>query len=565
MLTRLTRFQLTIFAIVTVICVGAISAFYLHLPAAVGIGSYNVSANFVAGGGLYQNANVTYRGVTIGRVESVGLSKDGVVADMRLNSGTPVPQNVTATVKSVSAVGEQYVDLVPPKDASATMLRDGSSISVDHTAIPQDIAQLLIQADSLVSSIGDSRIQDLLHETFTAFNGSGPELSRLIQSSRLLIDEANSNYGQTTKLIDQVGPFLDAQIRSGDDIKSLADGLARFTAEAAKADPQLRNVLQNVPGATEAANTTFDGIRPSFPMLAANLANFGRIGVIYRKSLEQSLVIFPALIAAALTVGGGLPADEGGKLDFKVDLGDPPPCSTGFIPPPLIRTPADTTLRDLPTDLYCKTAQDDPAVVRGARNYPCQEFPGKRAPTIQLCRDPRGYVPLGNNPWRGPPVPYGTPVENDRNITPPNKFPNIPPGADYDPGPPSVQLPPGVVPGPGPAPNAPFPLPVPPNDSGNPPPWPYYAPPDQIVPPYGRTPPDAPAPPGPPPGPLPAEVPPAPAPDAPQAKGPATTTYDSRTGVFADPAGGTGVFAGGANKVATAETWVDLMMDPRQA
>jgi phospholipid/cholesterol/gamma-HCH transport system substrate-binding protein len=565
MLTRLTRFQLTIFAIVTVICVGAISAFYLHLPAAVGIGSYNVSANFVAGGGLYQNANVTYRGVTIGRVESVGLSKDGVVADMRLNSGTPVPQNVTATVKSVSAVGEQYVDLVPPKDASATMLRDGSSISVDHTAIPQDIAQLLIQADSLVSSIGDSRIQDLLHETFTAFNGSGPELSRLIQSSRLLIDEANSNYGQTTKLIDQVGPFLDAQIRSGDDIKSLADGLARFTAEAAKADPQLRNVLQNVPGATEAANTTFDGIRPSFPMLAANLANFGRIGVIYRKSLEQSLVIFPALIAAALTVGGGLPADEGGKLDFKVDLGDPPPCSTGFIPPPLIRTPADTTLRDLPTDLYCKTAQDDPAVVRGARNYPCQEFPGKRAPTIQLCRDPRGYVPLGNNPWRGPPVPYGTPVENDRNITPPNKFPNIPPGADYDPGPPSVQLPPGVVPGPGPAPNAPFPLPVPPNDSGNPLPWPYYAPPDQIVPPYGRTPPDAPAPPGPPPGPLPAEVPPAPAPDAPQAKGPATTTYDSRTGVFADPAGGTGVFAGGANKVATAETWVDLMMDPRQA
>jgi phospholipid/cholesterol/gamma-HCH transport system substrate-binding protein len=123
-----------------------------------------------------------------------------------------------------------------------------------------------------------------------------------------------------------------------------------------------------------------------------------------------------------------------------------------------------------------------------------------------------------------------------------------------------VQLPPGVAPGPGPAPNAPFPLPVPPNDNGPPPPWPYYAPPDQIVPPYGRMPPEAPAPP--PPGPLPAE---APAPDAPpQASGPATTTYDPKTGVFADPAGGTGVFAGGTNKVATAETWLDLMMDPRQ-
>src|ERR1700754_4227451 len=135
MLTRLTRFQLTVFAIVTVICVGAISAFYLHLPAAVGIGSYNVSANFVAGGGLYQNANVTYRGVTIGRVESVGLDDKGVVAEMRLNSGTPVPQNVTATVKSVSAVGEQYVDLVPPKDASKRLLHNGSNIDVGNTSV----------------------------------------------------------------------------------------------------------------------------------------------------------------------------------------------------------------------------------------------------------------------------------------------------------------------------------------------------------------------------------------------------------------------------------------------
>src|ERR1700712_1407668 len=452
MLDRLTRLQLTIFAIVTVLCVGAISAFYLHLPAAVGIGAYHVTANFKAGGGRYQNSNRTYPGGTIGRVEQVSRDEDGGVASMRLNPAPDVPDNVTATVKSVSAVGEQYIDLVPPEDPSRNLLRDGANIGVDRTAVGQDIAALLTQAESLVNSIGDARVQDLLRETFKAFNGSGPELSRMIQSSRLIVDEANNNYGQISQLIDQAGPFHDAQIRSGHDIKSLADGLARFTTEAANADPQLRSVLENVPGATQAANTTFEGIRPNFPMLAANPANFGRIGVIYHKSIEQALVIFPALMSALLTVGGGLPADEGGKLDFKVDLGDPPPCSTGFIPAPMIRSPADTTLRDLPTDLYCKTAQNDPAVVRGARNYPCQEFPGKRAPTIQLCRDPRGYVPIGSNPWRGPPIPYGTPMgqsednhyePDSRNILPPNKFPYIPPGADYDPGPP-VQLPPGV-------------------------------------------------------------------------------------------------------------------------
>ncbi|WP_264077114.1 MCE family protein [Mycolicibacterium houstonense] len=565
MIDRLTRMQLMIFAVVTVLTVGAISLFYLHLPAAVGIGTYKVNANFVAGGGIYENANVTYRGVTVGRVESVGLAPDGVVARMQLNSGTAIPENVTATVKSVSAVGEQYIDLVPPESPSTDKLRNGATIDQQNTRVGQDIAGLLHEADALVSSIGNSRLQDLLRESFKAFNGSGPELARLIESSRLLIDEANASSGETTQLIDQAGPFLEAQMRSGDSIRSLADGLARFTGELNNADPQLRTTLKTVPGATEAANTAFSGIRPTFPVLAANLANFGRIGVIYSKSLEQALVIFPALMAALNTVAGGVPSDEGGKLDFKVDLGDAPPCLTGFIPPTQIRSPADLTLRDLPTDLYCKTAQNDPSVVRGARNYPCQEFPGKRAPTIQLCRDPNGYIPIGSNPWRGPPVPYGTPIEDGRNILPPNKFPMIPPQVDPDPGPPVVQLPPGVEPGPGPAPHAPFPLPVPPNKPGTPPPpWPYFAPPDQLVPPYGRTPPGAPeAPPA--PAPAPAPDAPLPAEAPPLASAPGIGTYDQHSGVFADADGGTGVYAAGADNLAPAETWVDLMLDPRQA
>ena len=34
--------------------------------------------------------------------------------------------------------------------------------------------------------------------------------------------------------------------------------------------------------------------------------------------------------------------------------------------------------------------------MRGARNYPCMGHPGKRAPTVELCNDPRGYQPTGD-------------------------------------------------------------------------------------------------------------------------------------------------------------------------
>ncbi|MBS9534468.1 MCE family protein [Mycobacterium sp. M1] len=575
MLTRLIRIQLGIFAVVTVLAVGAISTLYLHLPSRLGIGTYKVTADFVGGGGIYKAANVTYRGVTVGRVDSVHLNDDdGVDVVMRLNGSAHVPANVTATVTSMSAIGEQYVDLVPPADAApARTLHNGDRIGQDRTAIGQDIAGLLTQAQSMVDSIANSRLRDVLRETFTAFNGTGPELARMIESSRLLIDEANASSDDTIALLERVQPFLDAQIRGGDDIKTLTKSLAAVTTEVRNADPQFRDVLKTLPSVTDEANTAFTGIRPSFPVLAASMANFGRVGVIYRKSIEQALVVFPALIAALLTVAGGVPIDEGVKLDFKVDLHDPPPCSVGFVPFTEIRSPADETVRELPKGLYCKAAQNDPTAVRGARNYPCMEYPGKRAPTIQLCRDPQGFVPIGSNPWRGPPIPYGTPIQDPRMHRPMNKFPFIPPEADYDPGPPVAQLPPGVPRGPGPAPNPPFPLPYPPSDPGpQPAPWPYYSPPDQSLPTnpggngglpaYNRDP--APELLPPPPAPLPAEAP-APAGPQPQASGASTTPYDDRTGRFTDPDGGAGVYLPGDTKRLPAETWSDLMLLPRPA
>lgn len=563
MIDRLAKIQLSIFAVITVITLSVMAIFYLRLPATFGIGTYGVSADFVAGGGLYKNANVTYRGVAVGRVESVGLNPNGVTAHMRLNSGTAIPSNVTATVRSVSAIGEQYIDLVPSENPSSTKLRNGFRIQRQNTRIGQDVADLLRQAETLLGSLGDTRLRELLHEAFIATNGAGPELARLIESARLLVDEANANYPQVSQLIDQAGPFLQAQIRAGGDIKSLADGLARFTWQLRAADPRLRDTLADAPDAIDEANTAFSGIRPSFPALAASLANLGRVGVIYHKSIEQLLVVFPALFAAIITSAGGVPQDEGAKLDFKIDLHDPPPCMTGFLPPPLVRSPADESVREIPRDMYCKTAQNDPSTVRGARNYPCQEFPGKRAPTVQLCRDPRGYVPVGTNPWRGPPIPYGTEVTDGRNILPPNKFPYIPPGADPDPGVPIVgPPPPGQVAGPGPAPHQPAQPAPPPNDNGPPPPFtswmpPGYPPePPQVPYPATIPPPPPPEGTGPPPGPAPGPQP--------QASGPAYTIYDQLSGAFADPAGGTGIFAPGMTGASSAENWVDLMRDPRQ-
>jgi phospholipid/cholesterol/gamma-HCH transport system substrate-binding protein len=535
MLSRRIRWQLRVFGVITALAVSAVAIFYLRVPEALGIGRYTVTADFAASGGLYPNANVTYRGSTVGRVTAVEVTDDlGVAVRMRLRSDTAIPADVIATARSVSAVGEQYVDLVPSGDEAGPVLRDGSVIDRSHTRLSGSTAELLRKAQNLVDSLDRSRLGEVLRETAAAFDQSGPELARLIRSSAEFLGAVNGSRDDATELIEQLGAVLDTQIRSGEDITALADGLARFTDELRDADPQLRTMLQTAPGTAETATDTFTGIRPSFPMLAANLANFGRIGVIYRKSLEQTLVVLPAVTAVLITAAEQVPPDEGVKVDFKLGLDDPPPCNVGFIPPSQIRSPGDQTLREIPDDMYCKVPQSSPLVVRGARNYPCQEFPGKRAPTVALCRDPAGYIPLGNQPWRGPVVPEDTAVTDPRNVLPPNKYPHVPPGADYDPGPPVTELPPGVPPGPGPAPYAPYPLPVPPVTPGPPPPpLPYDPPPDHHVPPYGQN-------------------------------GPAVAVYDPANGLFQEPGGRIGVFAAADARLRPAENWVDLFLGPQR-
>ena len=91
-------------------------------------------------------------------------------------------------------------------------------------------------------------------------------------------------------------------------------------------------------------------------------------------------------------------------LDLALAINHPPPCLTGFVPASEWRSPADTSLRRCADSNYCKIPQDTPAnVVRGARNIPCIDVPGKRAATPQDCRSGKPYVPLGTNPWYGDP------------------------------------------------------------------------------------------------------------------------------------------------------------------
>ena len=114
-LTRRILIQMAIFIAVAATALAIMVFGYMRLPEMVGIGQYRVTVELPETGGLYPRANVTYRGAQVGLVDSVELTDSGagVAAVLKLTSNIKIPADVEAKCTASSAVGEQYVQLIP--------------------------------------------------------------------------------------------------------------------------------------------------------------------------------------------------------------------------------------------------------------------------------------------------------------------------------------------------------------------------------------------------------------------------------------------------------------------
>ena len=462
-LTRRIMIQLGVFSVIALTAVGIIVFGYLKLPALMGVGRYTVTMELPRSGGLYPRGNVTYRGTPVGKIESVRLADNGSVRVLlSLKSGIHIPSNLKAQVHSQTAIGEQYVELLP-QDTTSPPLKNGDTIALNATSVPPDVDGLLDAANRGLLAIPHDSLKTTIDESYIAFGGLGPELSRIVKGSTALASDARANLDSLTTVIDESAPVLDTQTQSGDSVRAWASHLATITGELRNHDNQLNWLLEAGGPAADQARLLVQRLQPSLPVILANLVSIGKVGIAYQNDIEQLLVLLPQGVAQGAGVGipnrnTNLPY-RGPFLDFNLNFNLPPPCTTGFLPPQQRRTPATEDDPDRPEgDLYCRVPQNSQFNVRGARNLPCETVPGKRAPTVKMCESNEQYVPLNDGfYWKGDPnatytgqdIPQLPPGSTPR-VSPPPKAtspPLVPPLAvtEYDPGTGSYIAPDGRV------------------------------------------------------------------------------------------------------------------------
>ncbi|MGZ3103315.1 MCE family protein [Streptomyces sp. H72] len=367
MITLAVRLKNLAFLVIAVLVLGFVGIRYADLGRYVGAADYyTVDVELPRTGGLFTHSDVTYRGVSVGRVGPIDLTAEGVVAHLRIKKSAPsIPADTRAVVAGLSAVGEQYIDLRPESD-SGPYLADGTRIELPDTEVPAPVTDVLTSVDALTRSVPLEDLRTVVDEFGKTFEGHGDDLQALLDNGSAFVEAADRALPSTTRLLTDGETVLRTQAEEAEAIRGFADGATELARALKGSDADLRRLLTVTPGAATQVSGLLRDLDPSLGVVLANLLTTSEVAVTRQRGIEELLVKYPAAVSAGAT------AVDGGtmKLGLAVTFFKPLPCTAGY---------GDTRYRNgldlgtapaLNTGASCTAPPGSGVNVRGSANAP---------------------------------------------------------------------------------------------------------------------------------------------------------------------------------------------------
>jgi phospholipid/cholesterol/gamma-HCH transport system substrate-binding protein len=361
-MTRGVKVRLVAFVILSAVGITYITASYLGFVDRLLGRGITVQATLPTSGGLFEGSEVTYRGVKVGKVQTMTPTEEGVMLELALKDGTELPVDSPMFVHNLSAVGEQYLDFEPPDD-SGPYADNGDTLVGSMESLPVDEADLLIELDAFVNSVDQPSLKVVIEELGLMFKDTGVPLQRLLDSGGKFIDEASASTDETIRLIETALPVLETQQDESENIRSFSRDLRLLTSSLRESDGDLRGVLDGAPGTAREVRALMEDLEPTLPVLLANAISVNQVMVSHLAGLEQLLVTFPRTIAGGFT---GTTPDGFGHVNLQTD-NSVPPCTEGYKPPSEWRR--GNELSDAPI-FPAQCTSGPPFVMRGPKYSP---------------------------------------------------------------------------------------------------------------------------------------------------------------------------------------------------
>lgn len=327
-MTRGVKIRLIAFVVLSAVGIVYVAASYLGLvDKALGRGVH-IHATLPTSGGLFEGSEVTYRGLKVGKVEAMHVTKSGLVMDLNLKQGTRIPRDSPMYVHNLSAVGEQYLDF-EPKSKAGPFARNGDTIAGSKASLPESEEALLVTLNAFVQSVDKKSLTTVVAELGKTFHNTAVPLRSMVDSGSTFVQAARESQQQTIELVNTGETVLRTQQSNSENIRTFARDLADLTGTLKNRDADLRTILQGGGATAREVNDLLKGLEPTLPVFIGNLVTVNQVVTVRLAALEQVLVTFPRMISSGFT---GTPGDGYGHINLQND-NSVKPCTKGYKPP----------------------------------------------------------------------------------------------------------------------------------------------------------------------------------------------------------------------------------------
>ncbi|GHG32785.1 MULTISPECIES: MCE family protein [Amycolatopsis] len=299
-------------ALVTTGCGSGVSVYDIPLPGGAALGDHpiHVTASFTNVLDLVPQSGVKVNDVPAGQVVKVELAPDSrsAVVELLLNGDVDLPANAVARLRQASILGEKFVELAPPDDATPSgRLLDGATIPLDRSTLTPEIEEVFGALSLLLNGGGVAQVQNISHELNDALGGRETAARSLLSNLDSFVQGLDEHRNEITRAIESVNKLATTLNAHTDRITTTLNGLTPGIGVLNQQREALVGMLKSLDGLTSVAvdtvNRSKDDLVADLRALEPLLRRLADSGDKLPKAMEM-VFTFPFPDAALDTIRG---------------------------------------------------------------------------------------------------------------------------------------------------------------------------------------------------------------------------------------------------------------------